>query len=77
MKSAQPRSTDVTCLINPPRHSALTVVCFPACSSVRSRVLKRRKSRCLASVSSRSVHSSGVVVMASSSVQSFLPSVET
>ncbi|CAM5700172.1 hypothetical protein SALBM311S_02532 [Streptomyces alboniger] len=62
MKSAQFRSTDVTCLIRPPRHSSLAVVRCPACSSVRSRVVKRRKRRLWARASSRSVRSS--VVMA-------------
>ncbi|CAM5662987.1 hypothetical protein SAURM35S_07366 [Streptomyces aurantiogriseus] len=57
MKSTQFRSTDVTCLIRPPRHNALAVVRCPTCSSVRSRVVKRRKYRCLASASSRSARS--------------------
>ena len=56
-KSAQFRSTSVTCLTRPPRVSSLAVVRRPACSSVRSRVVKRRKCRLEASAASRSARS--------------------
>src|ERR1035437_5166175 len=57
MKFTQPCSAAVTCLIRPPRHSSLTVVRCLAWSSVRPRVVKRRKSRFLARVASRSARS--------------------
>jgi hypothetical protein len=43
MKSAQPRSTAVTCLIRPPTVSSLTVVRCLACSSVRPRAVQAQE----------------------------------
>src|SRR5580693_3403390 len=63
MKPAQFRSTAVTCLIRPPRVSSLAVVRCRACSSVRSRVVNRRKCLALASVASTSARSPVRVVV--------------
>src|ERR1700733_9178755 len=63
MKPAQFRSTAVTCLIRPPSVSSLTVVRWRACSSVRSRVGKRRKCLALPSVASKSARSPVRVVV--------------
>ena len=47
--------------MRPPRVSSLPVVRFAACSSVRPRTVKRRKPRCFASVSSRSLRSCAMI----------------
>ena len=61
---AKLRSTSVTCLINPPRVSSLTVVRARACSSVRSLLVYRRNCRCWASIASRSLRSASSSVAA-------------
>src|SRR3984885_1739903 len=63
MKPAQFRSTAVTCLIRPPSVNSLTVVRCRACSSVRSRVVNRRKCLALPSVASKSARSPVRVVV--------------
>jgi hypothetical protein len=57
MKSTQPRSQKLTCLISPASVSSLTVVRPVADSSSSPSTVCRRKNRCLARVSSRSARS--------------------
>ncbi len=55
-------SVDATCLISPPRQSALTVGFCPACSSVRPRTVLISMLRASASSASRSARSASRVV---------------